>query len=225
MTEWTNELAELARANGYRKEIDLFRRPSYLSTFGPEVKTVFDVGVSRGTRPLYVAFPQCDFILIDPNKAGESIMRYRPEKFTYLQVALGSRPDRLTLNDNVARSSLLERTALSAEPLIDRYEVEVTTFRDVVEQQKPAPRFGVKIDTEGYELEVIKGMVGCFENIDFLICETSIRRLFEGGYQFSDLVSLLRDNGMYFYNFLNHPKSAPRFYDTVFLPRTHPLFG
>jgi hypothetical protein len=67
-------------------------------------------------------------------------------------------------------------------------------------------------------------MEGVFEDIDFLICETTVRQVYEGGYQFSELVAYLAERGLMFFNILNEVRSAPRFYDTVFLRRDNPRF-
>jgi len=130
------------------------------------------------------------------------------------------------LNESASQSSFLEHDGVFAGHFKVKasYDVEVTTFRDLVEELKLEPPFGVKIDTEGFELEVVKGMVGCFDKIDFLICEASVRRVFKDSYQFSELVAFLAEHDMLFFNILNDTSPWPRYYDTVFLHKDHEKF-
>jgi FkbM family methyltransferase len=216
--------AVAAKAPPRKVQPELFRRPSYLRMIGPEARTIFDIGVARGTNNLYRAFHDRKFILVEPQVAGESILRFKPNSYQYVNKALGSKPGRLMFNDAIARSSFLGRTELSAIEADSSYEVDVVTFDSLVEELKPEGPLGVKIDAEGFELEIIKGMEKSLDLIEFIICEIHVMKLYEGGYMFGDLVAYLHDRKFEFFNFLNHPKPAPRFYDVVFLKRDNKLF-
>jgi FkbM family methyltransferase len=206
------------------ERVELFRSTGYLRLLGPTARTIFDVGVSNGTEILYRAFRDREFVLIDPHRGGEDLLEYRPRRYRFVQKGLGSAPGRLLLNDATAQSSFLTRTALSAVAGEVSYKVEVVTLDSLVAELAPAPPFGIKIDTEGFELEVIRGMEQTLRDTEFVICEANIRNLFEGGYRFSDLVCHMKLHGFEFFNFLNKPKNRPRFYDVVFLRRDNPLF-
>jgi len=152
---------------------------------------------------------------------------HKPKNYLFVQKGLGGKAGTLTLNESGSQSSFVKRSGIFAQdyPVKESYDVEVITFRQLVEDLDLEPPFGVKINTEGFELEVVKGMVGCFDKVDFLICEASIRRVYEDSYQFSELVAFLADHGMLFYNILNDVGPWPRYYDTVFLRHDHKSFS
>jgi hypothetical protein len=84
----------------------------------------------------------------------------------------------------------------------------------------------VKLNTEGYELEIVRGMTETARRLGFLICEISAMNRFEGSYDFSEPVAELSALGLRFYNFLNKPRARPRkFYDCMFLQRNDPFFS
>jgi hypothetical protein len=56
-------------------------------------------------------------------------------------------------------------------------------------------RIGLKIDTEGYELEVLRGAVETLPSCAFVICEASIQKRFHDSYEFSQLVAFMFDHG------------------------------
>lgn len=130
----------------------------------------------------------------------------------------------MTLNEASGRSSILERTELTSGQIKARYTVDVITFDDLIDEFNPEGPFGLKIDTEGFEIEVLKGIKKHSKEIKFIICEASIKNRFVNGYRFSELIATLAANGFELFSVLNIPKRVSRFYDCLFLQRDHPLF-
>jgi FkbM family methyltransferase len=201
---------------------------AYLAGLGLMADIVIDVGVRTGTRPLYAAFPDSLFILVDPQRGGQDLLDAWPNHYRFVNKALGRRPGHAILTESGAKSSLLDRTALTKDTSTETYEVEVTTLDDLIDDLNEEPRFsgriGIKLDTEGYEIEIIHGLDRHVDKIDFVICEASVRKRFIDGYNFSDLTSLMREKGFLFYNILNKPQRHPLFYDVLFLRQGHRLF-
>jgi len=193
--------------------------------FKDRVDVIVDVGVRKGTPELYQAFDSNPFILIDPQIGAESWLESSPKNYKFLNIGLGSKPGQLEFYEDFAKSSFLQRTALTADATTKKHIVKVDTLDNVVKSEKLEGRIGVKIDTEGYELEVIKGIKNCSAQIEFIICEASIRKRFEDSYEFSELVVEMHKRGFLFYNFFNEPMARPRFYDVMFLPVGHELFS
>ncbi|MEQ1403821.1 FkbM family methyltransferase [Neorhizobium sp. Rsf11] len=209
-----------------KKLPEYFQRIGYLRYLATDPKTIIDIGVSTGTPKLYEAFNHLPFLLVDPQRNSEQKLKYKPAKYTFVEKGLGAERGTLTLNESASQSSFIERDGVFVGDykVESQYEVDVITFKDMIDSYKPEPPYGVKIDTEGFELEVVKGMVGAFDDIDFLICETSIRRVYRDSYQFSELVAFLANHGLLFYNILNDVSPWPRYYDTVFLRKDNPKF-
>lgn len=175
--------------------------PAHLRRHGFAPRTLVDVGVGHGTPALYDAFPDAELVLVEPLAEFEPdlkrILAARPGR--YLLAALGAEPGERTLHvepGNRLKSSFLERSALTAtgDPL-ERRRVPVTTLDRLLEEQRPTPPFGLKLDTEGFELDVVKGATRLLADTLFVIAEVSVAPRFEGGYAFADFVAALAARG------------------------------
>ena len=216
-------LRKLARVCGYRNPCDLFQK-SYLQSLGFDVSTIVDVGVDHGTKELYGAFENCFFVLVDPRRNAPSLLRYKPARYIFVNKALGAKNGHLLLREQEeGKTSLLERTKLTASPILAEYEVEVTTLDTLLESVKFEGSIGIKLDTEGYEIEIMKGLEKYKDITRFVICEASIRERFVGSYQFSDLIEFMLERDFLFFNFLNPTNRRPMYYDVIFVPRTSDL--
>jgi FkbM family methyltransferase len=216
-------LARLGRHLGLRRSGGLFNS-NYLRSLGFNINTVIDIGVDRGTKPLYDAFADCRFVLIDPRRQAESLLRDRPRQYVFVNSALAATAGRRTLREQQAgKTTLLERTPLTAAPVTTQYEVNTITLDELLEQTNCTSPIGIKIDSEGYELEIMKGLTRHWDRIEFVICEASIRRRFIDSYQLSDLVSYMLSRDFMLFNFLNPVEPRPRYYDVIFVPKTSRL--
>ena len=134
--------------------------------FGFDVRTVFDVGVDTGTPLIYDAFPDAHFVLSDPVSESEDRVQHWKDKisFDFVHCALGAsagtadvkiprRPNRV----RASRASLADfedGNAAMFEDFATR-QIDVRQLDDVAADY--AGPFGLMVDTEGFELEVIKG--------------------------------------------------------------------
>jgi FkbM family methyltransferase len=217
-------LVRLASHLGYRRERGLFES-NYLRSLDFDVKTVIDVGVNKGTRPLYDAFDDCMFVLVDPRRDAESFLRDKPNRYVFVNNGLAATAGRHTLREQDAgKTTFLERTALTASPTIAQYEVDTITLDQLLDSINCRPPIGIKVDTEGYELEVMKGLSQHWNLVKFVICECSVRRRFINSYQMSELISFMLEHDFLVFNFLNQVSQRPRYYDLLFVPRTSHLF-
>lgn len=199
----------------------------YLQSFNFNVSCVIDIGVFQGTPRLYNAFPNTFFVLVDPHKQGQNLLKDKPNKYQFFNVALGSSPGTIIMNQMGAKSTLLTRTKLTASKIQKTYEVKVITLDDLIQHLDTATRknIGIKIDTEGFELEILKGLNKYQDNVQFLITETNVRKRFTTNYRFSELISQVSNLGLEFYNFLNPKGRAPRYYDCLFLRKESRFFN
>lgn len=188
---------------------------------------MIDVGVARGTRELYEAFPDANYLLIEPlserTAALERIVTSRV-KGEYVIAAVGSAAGVATLHVEPtasAKSSVLERTAAtSTGDELEQREVPVVTIDGVVDERGLEGPFGLKIDTEGFEVEVIRGATKTLEQCQFVIVETSTAPdRFEKGYRSGGLIRMMRKHGFIVYDVL---RTSRRFADLLFLPARDP---
>lgn len=212
----------VTRLNDYGWSVYNLRKP------GLAPSTIFDVGVHSGTPELYAAFPEAYYVLVDPLKENEHhlkeiLTRYRGE---YLLEAAGANPGTATIHVEpsfVGRSSILERTRFTAtgsEP--EERSIPITTLDEVVDKRGLSGPFAIKIDTEGFELEVIRGAERTLRESQFVIAEVSVSKRFEGGYIFADMISEMAKHGFHLCDVLTVPRSQrtreAMFLDVMFRP-------
>ena len=187
---------------------------------------IIDVGVRSGTPWLYEVFPDIPFVLVDPQEGGAALLTSKPNDFVFVNMAAGRAPGRLKLHEQGAMSTFLTRTKLTEVRTRKTYEVDVTTLDAIIDAHLPdVNRIGIKIDTEGFEMEVIAGLERHLPRIDFVVSEASVLNRFEGSYNFSELVAALWEKGLRFYNLLGQTGlRAPRVFDCVFLKAGDPAF-
>lgn len=188
---------------------------------------VIDVGVGYGTFPLYEAFPQASFILIEPQVEYEEHLNKIAEKYSskIVMKALGHESGLVEMNyDNnrLQKASFFKRTALTViKAPVQKKMIEVTTLDVLLENEQIEDKsILLKIDTEGGELSVLKGSKLSLQYIDFVIAEVSIAKRFDDSYEFEELVFFMKDNGFTIFSFLTMKsfggESRQRFTDILF---------
>ena len=198
-------------------------RPAVLKGAGFNPRTVVDVGVADGSPRLYEAFPDAYHVLIEPLKEHEPYLQsylktYRGE---YFLTAVGA-TDGTAVIDVVpadpGKSSFLQRTELTAtgNPVVKR-EVPLAKLDSLMRRHNLQAPFGLKIDTEGFEYQVIEGASDFLRKTEFVIAEVSIARRFHGSYRFSDFTELMDENGFFLWDILK--LGGKRFVDAVFRRR------
>jgi FkbM family methyltransferase len=197
-----------------------------------QVDVLIDVGVFKGTPELYAAYPDGKLVLIDPLPGFDETIRNRfaPHRvgreydWDFHQVALGSAPGTMSLRISGGGSGLIPQ--LRDDPRFEGHvDVPVTRLDDLVAESGYEGRFGLKVDTEGFELEVLKGARETIPKCKFVIVETLLRDRFERNYRFSDLIAYMREFDFELLAVLNDkPDALNQYYDCLFLPYSHPIF-
>ena len=219
------EFEKMAKERGFGRIIPDF---GHFRTLAPFVDTVIDVGIAQGTPELYTSMPGKRFLLVEPNPEGEAMLQDAPQNYSMITTGLASEVGELEWHSSGASgalSSFVERTALTAAEVKETVSVPVTTLDNLIaEQCSPTERIGVKVDTEGFELEVIRGLNERADQVHFVVAEVTIRRRFVDGYWCSELIGALAERGFEFYNFMGRAMHGPRFYDMVFIRKDNELF-
>jgi FkbM family methyltransferase len=115
------------------------------------------------------------------------------------RTAVGARPGTLTINVSASSdmSSALPFTAeaqsaFDSDRVIAQEEVEVTTIDRLMAQKAgPNDRVFLKSDTQGYDLEVLRGASGSLERIVGVQIETSLCPIYVGQPQWRSIVDFL----------------------------------
>jgi len=106
-----------------------------------------------------------------------------------------------------------------SQALLERREIEVTTLDALRAERGWKGPFGLKIDAEGYEHQVIEGAAALLQETEFVIAEVSITRPFTGGASFADFIALMDGHGFSVHDLLDGLKrgnGGVEFVDVMF---------
>lgn len=211
------QLKDGASSRGLRLAPDKLRK-SYLDRYRFEVDLIMDVGVNNGTPFLYQTFQDAKFILIDPLKdCAEKVRRTGLlSDFEFVNVALGAERGQGDLfvpsfegEKRFALASFKERT----DPLSEKFEevesrtVPIKTLDEVAGNY--AGRIGLKIDTEGYEGDILAGGTETLKRCEFVILEVSLTPRFQNVSPPSKLIAMLADAGLEMRDFIDMADRSP----------------
>ena len=132
----------------------------------PEIDTLIDIGVGTdGTEDLYRVFKNANLILIDPIDEAKEYANKLSEgrKVVFIQSALGK-------DDNIEKNMKLQKrrgltSFLEISPINEKDDyteikkVKISKLDTLLKEKNKLGRIGIKIDTEGYELDVVLGAI------------------------------------------------------------------
>ena len=154
-------------------------------------------GGFRGTLVSFEAIPDVHGKLIRHAKRRGNAWVVAP------CAALGSKRGRIEINiaGNSVSSSVLPMTRAhqEAEPTsryLDKQLVDMMTLDDLAPTVIPSSgAIMLKVDTQGYEMEVLKGATSTLQRTVALQLELSLTPLYEGAPTLLEMVSFMRDRG------------------------------
>ena len=168
----------------------------------PEIDTLIDIGVGpKGTEDLYRVFKNANLILIDPiDEAKEYANKLsKDRKVVFIQSALGKDDDiekNMKLQKERGFTSFLEISPINME---DDYteikKLKISKLDTLLKDKNKLGRIGIKIDVEGYELDVVLGAIETLKFTKFVIAE--VRHNHEsliGVYKIHEFMNVMNKN-------------------------------
>ena len=224
----SREWYQFFRAHGAMILPDKFTA-AYLSRFEFAAQTIVDVGVADGTPELYEALPDARLILVDPLEEVRDIVggqdRLKDRDVTFHVCAVGAEAGEAELqvsSGTISKSTLHSPTKVYGSDEFVTRRVPIRTLDEVI--GPVGHPVGLKIDTEGHEVDVLRGATALLRETEFVIAEASIKTRFVGGYRFSDLVAVLAENDFELLDVLGLTPGSALFLDCLFVRKHSPLF-
>lgn len=171
------------------------------------VEALLDVGANKGqfARGARALGFRGDIYSFEPLSVAHAICtaaaQTDPRWTVVPPMALGARSATAMINvaENLASSSLLDVEArsvdaVSASGYKGTEEILVRTLDEVVELGWSRP-FGLKIDTQGFEMEVLRGARETLADVPVILLEMSLTPLYKGAPRFGELFDALEGLG------------------------------
>lgn len=198
-----NELIE-ARLNPNNPRATMYQCLSRAATNGLSPATILDVGAARGTDPLYELFPGARFILIEPLQefAGELDRIVKGlGNAEYIIGAATSRRGSITINvhPDLVGTSIYKEGEDSDVNGVERV-VPTLTLDEICSEKGTPPPYLIKVDTQGSEIEVLKGARNILPLAEFVILEVSLFEFYKGAPLIGDCIEFMLKNGFAAYD-------------------------
>ena len=170
------------------------------------IDLLVDVGASRGQygRKMRALGYRGEMFSIEPAREPFRILERSASidpRWTALRCALGSSEGSMQLNlsRNSVSSSLLQIESLHVDidpesAVVGEETVDVRRLDDVL-SGRIASRIWLKVDVQGYERVVLDGATQNLARVSVLEMEISLRRLYDGGVSYIEMLSLCERAG------------------------------
>lgn len=175
-----------------------------LKEVGFQPDLIIDIGAASGTPPLQDSFPDAYFFWVEPleefkNDLEKLKMKFRGE---YLIGAMGRKPGSMTIHikpDKVGSSLLKAEADMEKE----EREVSIYTLENLAaEKFNTFKRILLKVDVQGFELEVLDGAGPFLDKVEVIILEVSMFRFLKDIPDFYDVVHYMKTKGFVVYDIL-----------------------
>jgi FkbM family methyltransferase len=172
-----------------------------------EYKTIIDIGANKGQFSLAARknIPDSEIFAFEPLKKPGNIFRllFSKDKHTHLfNIAIGAKKKESIMN--VSRSddssSLLEISDLQNDLFPNTYKdgselIHEDTLESTMQDYVINSPSLLKIDVQGYELEVLKGCMSYMSKFDSVYCECSYMPLYKGQPLATEIISYMESCG------------------------------
>ncbi|MBX3380686.1 MAG: FkbM family methyltransferase [Phycisphaeraceae bacterium] len=209
------------------RHLDMPTRLRHLASLGFVPKVIFDIGAARGewSRLVHTIFPDARLVGFEPNQrekpALDALKREFPG-FDYKLGFLGPRRETVRYADENTQTSILSESRLSGTATAEMYVLDEL----IASGEIPNPDF-MKLDVQGFELEVLKGAESTLKAGPALLLEVNFVEFLPGVPLFEDVLKFMSERDFVLHDVMGlvrrQSDDALWFMDIFFLKRDHPL--
>ena len=202
-TPWSQPPNSFVEENKMKKVLSL------LKSNGLQCETILDVGANKAdwSRIASQIFNQSEFFLIEPqiemkNYLEKFCEEHAGSKYFINGAGRKSGVLSLTIWDYLMGSSFLPNTETSFADK-KRREIDIITIDDLISNGRISNPEIVKIDVQGFELEVLRGAELLFGHTEAFILEVSLFSFDDvpGQPEFWEVASFMKERGYVAYDF------------------------
>jgi len=167
---------------------------------------VIDAGAADGTPPLQDSFPEANFFWIEPLEEFKAALENLKTKYKgdYIIAAVGKEAGSLNIHiqsDKVGSSLLKDPDHVNAKK--ENRLIDVVTLKEIADKRfEGFKKILLKVDVQGYELEVLEGAKDFLSKIDVIILEVSLFRFYQNCPDFYEVVDYMRKKGFVVYDII-----------------------
>ena len=148
-----------------------------------DFRVCVDVGANKGQTAKYMRehFPEASIYCFEPIKDTFDLLQKKTQglRLSYHNLALGAEKEEVEVkvdveNRNSTRNTLIEENTVHDPSEVKAETVKVTTLSSFCKEHNISKIDYLKIDTEGYDLEVLKGATDLLETASIAVVQAEV---------------------------------------------------
>ncbi|MCZ4221795.1 FkbM family methyltransferase [Pedobacter rhodius] len=197
--------------------------------FNPE--RIIDIGAFEGmwSQDIHLIFPKSQILMVEGQKNKENILTQKLKSIpnSTLKIALlGAEKKNVAFNIYESASSIFEednKTNAKVE------HIELNLLDEVAFNAGFETADLIKLDTQGSELEILKGGEKVLQTAQLVLVEVSLLQIYKGAPLVDEVINFMKDRGFVLYDIcsvMRRPYDKALFQsDFLFIKQQHPLIA
>ena len=201
LKRWAGRAGVRARSIRPQRK-DLRQFCAHLRTTGFQPRIVVDVGVADGTFDIYTVFPEAHYLLIEPLEEFMPAMRWIAQHYRadIALAAAGAEEGQVAIRFGQAYEEMHGATvipSLGPTPPSDLCTRTIAMRRidSLVDRLGRDGPILLKVDTQGSELDVVRGASGVLDRIEVIVLEVSLFNFDQAQPEMVEVVNFMLDLG------------------------------
>lgn len=210
------------------RHLDMGKRMKRLHELGVAPQVIFDVGAARGEWAQFAhkLWPTARIVGVEPNERNvpllDKLKREMPQ-FDYRRAFLGPERKVVKYVERDTQTSLVDNAGVSGTA---NAEAPMTTLDDLADEVGAAPQL-LKMDVQGFELEVLKGAARSLPAVQVVLLEVSFIRFGPAMPIMHEVIAFMAERGFVPYDvagiYRRPEDDALAQMDFMFVPEKSPL--
>ena len=177
----------------------VFERLAFFHSLGFQPKHIWDVGASNGqwTEACMNVFPEATYFCVEPRDAHQKALVVRKAdwagRMDFIQACLGPERGTATMHQDGDGSSLLP--GHSGKPYGEPVTVALETMDHLVDSGVTTVPELLKMDVQGFELEVVRGGKKAIQHTQAILLEAAYRPFQKGMPIMHEILKEMHDLG------------------------------